>query len=238
MHSALRGSNGLPPEAITSRRVAPPLRTMWAASMRHSRVAQGHHRQQWQGAGWPMGHLAPGLAAAECHSSLCGTSGIQHSKERASSPEAAGPPQYDGPQQPEAAAHGHGRAGRSGKTRAKLALGQAMEPKFIASEELGGAKQDNGSVRREASRMRECFSPQVTPEGLDMPGRDVGRRRKAEEFGEASLRIKPRREQQGTRAILLATELRIGTTLLEEDGHCLEGILCQGLLRAERPRRK
>ena len=51
-------------------------------------------------------------------------------------------------------------------------------------------------------------------------------------FGEASLCIKPRREQQGTRAIVLATELWIGTT------HYLEGILCQGLLRAERPRRK
>ena len=36
----------------------------------------------------------------------------------------------------------------------------------------------------------------------------------------------------------LATELRIGTALLEEDGHYLEGILCQGLLRAEKPRRE
>ena len=55
-----------------------------------------------------------------------------------------------------------------------------------------------------------------------------------EEFGEA----KARREQQGARAIVLTTELRIGTALLEEDGHDLEGILCQGLLCAERPRRK
>ena len=188
-----------------------------------------------------MGHLAPGLAAAEVRYATVVCVGRRESSTQRRGPAAQrqlGPPQYDGPQQPEAGAHGHGRAGRNGKTRAKLALGQAMEAKFITSEELGGAKQDNGSVRREASRMRECFSPQVTPEGLDMPGRDVGRRRKAEEFGEASLRIKPRREQQGTRAILLATELRIGTTLLEEDGHCLEGILCQGLLRAERPRRK
>ena len=59
-----------------------------------------------------------------------------------------------------------------------------------------------------------------------------------EEFGEACLRIQPRREQQAAGAIVLATELRIGTALLEEDGHDLEGILCQGLLRAKRPRRK
>ena len=30
--------------------------------------------------------------------------------------------------------------------------------KFIAPEEFGGPKQDDGSVRREASRARECFS--------------------------------------------------------------------------------
>ena len=59
-----------------------------------------------------------------------------------------------------------------------------------------------------------------------------------EEFGEAGLRIQPRREQQGTGAIVLATELRIGTALLEEDRHNLEGILCQGLFRAKRPRRE
>ena len=106
--------------------------------------------------------------------------------------------------------------------------------------------------------MRERFNPQVATEGLDMLSRDMGRRWRArsqqghevrlahvllcadicEEFREAGLRIQPRREQQGTRAILLATEFRIGTALLEEDGHYLEGILCQRLLRAKRPRRE
>ena len=45
-----------------------------------------------------------------------------------------------------------------------------------------------------------------------------------EEFGKGGLRIKPRREQQGARAIVLTAELRIGTALLEENGHYLEGI--------------
>ena len=57
-----------------------------------------------------------------------------------------------------------------------------------------------------------------------------------EEFGEAGLCIQPRREQQGTGTVMLATELRMGTAFLEEDGHNLEGILCQGLLRVKRPR--
>ena len=46
--------------------------------------------------------------------------------------------------------------------------------KLVAPKEFGGAKQDDGSVRREASRVRECFSPQVAPEGLDVLSRDVG----------------------------------------------------------------
>ena len=75
--------------------------------------------------------------------------------------------------------------------------------------------------------MRECFSPQLTPERLDMLSHDA-----------AGWCIKPRREQQGTRAIVLTAELRIGTALLKKDGRHFKGILCQELLRAERPRRE
>ena len=61
-------------------------------------------------------------------------------------------------------------------------------PKFIAPEEFGGPKQDDGSA--------------------------------------------PRGQPRAT------AELREGTAHLEEDGRNLEGILCQGLLRTERPRRE
>ena len=53
----------------------------------------------------------------------------------------------------------------------------------------------------------------------------------SEKFGKGGLCVKPWREQQGAGAIVLVRELRIGAALLEEDGHNLEGILCQGLLR-------
>ena len=59
-----------------------------------------------------------------------------------------------------------------------------------------------------------------------------------EELGKGGLRVKPWREQQGAGAIMLPAELRAGTAHLEEDGHDLEGILCQELLRTERPRRE
>ena len=56
------------------------------------------------------------------------------------------------------------------------------------------------------------------------------------ELSKASLCVQPWREEEGTRPVMLATEFRIGTTLLEEDGHDLEGILRQGLLCAKGPR--
>ena len=37
---------------------------------------------------------------------------------------------------------------------------------------------------------------------------------------------------------MVVTELRTSATFLEEDGHHLEGILCQRLLKAKRLRRK
>ena len=49
-------------------------------------------------------------------------------------------------------------------------------PKLITSEEFGGAKQDDGSMCREASRVGERFGPKIKAEGLDMFGRDLCRR--------------------------------------------------------------
>ena len=48
------------------------------------------------------------------------------------------------------------------------ANGGTTVPKFVTPEEFGGPKQDDGSARSEASRVRECFSPQVTLKGLNM----------------------------------------------------------------------
>ena len=58
------------------------------------------------------------------------------------------------------------------------------------------------------------------------------------ELCKAGLRIQPRCEEEGTRAIVLGAQFRVCTALLQEDRHHLEGILCQWLLRAEGPRRE
>ena len=79
-------------------------------------------------------------------------------------------------------------------------------------------KQNDGRMCGETSRMRECLSPQVEAQGLDMLGSDVSRRWRArreqgrqvgvahvflcadvsEKFGKGGLCIKTRREQQGS----------------------------------------
>ena len=58
------------------------------------------------------------------------------------------------------------------------------------------------------------------------------------ELSKAGLRIQPRCEEEGTRAIVLIAQFRIRTARLQEARHHLEGILRQGLLCARRPRRE
>ena len=102
--------------------------------------------------------------------------------------------------------------------------------------------------------MRKCLSSQVEAEGLDVTcvggGGPAASRAEVrathvllcadvcKELSKASLCVQAWREEEGARAVMLATEFRIGATLLEEEGHDLEGILCQGLFCAKGPRRE
>ena len=91
-------------------------------------------------------------------------------------------------------------------------------------QKKGGAEQDNAGVGSEASSMRERFSTQVLPKGLDVLSSNLCRRRAKgqqgrevrgahiisatdvrEELGKGSLSIQSWGEQQGSRATMRAS---------------------------------
>ena len=106
--------------------------------------------------------------------------------------------------------------------------------------------------------MGQCLCPQVEAEGLDVPGSDLRRWRRAcgkqggqvstshvflcanvrKELSKASLCLQSRREEESARAVMIVAELRVCAALLKKDRHHMEGILGEGLLRAKGPRRK
>ena len=93
----------------------------------------------------------------------------------------------------------HGHAARACK-----ADGGAAVAKLVTPQEFGGTKENDAGVGCEASSMRERFSTEVLPEGLDVLRGDLGR-----PWASRAGRSAPR-----TSVVLLGIEVRPGVLRL------------------------